>query len=254
MRTVDNSIQLACTSLTSRGVILALSFLTSASSFAQEKLPALDVADSLSDAPVVLLEDWRGLPAPFNKKVDGAVNIGDELVMFYNGNNCILYDLMDPLHPYAPFAMKDSIAGWSAAWDKGISDAVEFNDTTVLIFNGDEYVWQDIATYEVSDPMIFTGLPGEWDGAFDAVVRWSANQILFIKGNMYVEWDLLDDSMSVPQSFTAWPGWPADWTSVDAATNPGYDVVYFFRHGDYLAYDQSAGGFISGFPKPIGGQ
>ena len=221
---------------------------------AQEKLRALEGQDTEATTPMVLLENWEGLPLPFAHKVDGAVNIGDELVMFYSGTSCILYDLSDPLHPYAPFAMKDSIAGWSTFWTEGISDAVEFNDTTVLIFYGDEYVWQDIATYEVSVRKIFQGLTEDWNGAVDAIVRWSANQIIFMHGTMYVEWDLVDDTMSEPASILLWPGWPADWTSVDAATNPGYDVVYFFRQGNYMAYDQSLGEFIAGFPKPIGGK
>ncbi len=206
----------------------------------------------LEQGPEVLLEDWNGLPIPFSRMVDGAVSLGNEHVMFFSGARCMIYDMKDHAHPYAPFAMMDSLQGWPKAWVGPISDAVELNDTINLIFRDSAYLIMDVRTYQVSGPFAFSGLPTDWNGKLNAVVRWSANQMLFFHGDEYVEWNLGDDTMSDNAKFASWPGWPKGWTSIDAAANPGYGMTYFFRGDQYMAYDLSLNGFVPGYPKRIG--
>ncbi len=217
---------------------------------AQNPVAAANAGDEFRSTP--LLETWNGLPLPFRSRVDGAFDLGDGMVAFTHGGRCIIYDALSPQTPYAPFTMRDSIVGWPPTWTSGISDAVEFNDTTVLLLDRGSYLWLDTREMIVAGPLEILGLPKEWRGRVDAAVRWSPKQIMLFHDDQYVEWDLPLDMMSPPRSFQSWPGWPPTWRNLDAALNMGHGICYFFRGAEYMAYDQTVGAFIEGYPKLIG--
>lgn len=192
--------------------------------------------------------DWSGLPTAFHQRIDGIAEFISPYAMVMSGPNMVLYDLKRGTSS-KPMALRDSIANWPATW-KQVSDIVEYDDSTNLIFSDGGYLWFDLPSTSVSEVTPFEGFPVEWKGTVDAAVRWDGDHIWFIKGTMYIDWQLSDDTMSEEDDLRLWPDWPEPWVSVDGACQID-GILYLFRGSEQLAYDIQAQRFLPGFPRAI---
>ncbi|MBK9759175.1 MAG: hypothetical protein IPO90_04165 [Flavobacteriales bacterium] len=180
--------------------------------------------------------DWSGLPPKFLLRIDGVALYDGQNAMVVSGGDLLFYDLINGKTSSPTMALRDSLWNWPPTWNS-ISDLVEYDDTTNLIFNGGSYLWFDLGSTTVAAPVVFEGLPAGWGGKVDAALRWDLSQIWFIQGTEYVQWDLIQDTMTDPAKMSDWSGWPVGWDRVDAAFgSDGY--AYFFRGGKHLVYDQ----------------
>lgn len=84
---------------------------------------------------------------------------------------------------------------------------------------------------------------------------WGVNNVYFFKGTEYLKYDVGKDKVypNYPENLDAnhWRGWPADWTSIDAAVNWGNGTAFFFHGGSYLKYDIAKDQVFPGYPAPL---
>ena len=218
---------------------------------AQPPVPGTSPAsvDAATPDPGATVIDWSQLPARFLQGIDGIALYDDANAMVVSGGDLVFYDMESGKTSTSTMSLHDSLENWPGSWTS-ISDMVEFDDTTNLIFNGSSYLWFDIGSSMVAAPVVLEGLPATWNGKVDAVLRWGEDNIWFFNGTEYVEWVVSQDLMTDTATMTDWRGWPEGWERVDAAFVLD-GLVYFFRGGEQLVYDQIEQQFLPDYPRAI---
>lgn len=90
----------------------------------------------------------------------------------------------------------------------------------------------------------------------DASILWDEETAYFFRGEQFYRWEIGLDGMpsGYPRPIAAdWPGWPAHWVDVEAAVMWPNGRLYFFREGEYLAFDVNEDRIPPGYPAPIHG-
>lgn len=95
---------------------------------------------------------------------------------------------------------------------------------------------------------------GTWK--VDAATSWNGTNAYFFKGNQYANYTVNGGKiannypLTISGNFAS--GWPANWTSVDAAVSLNADNAYFFKGTQYIRYETKTGK-VAGPPKAISG-
>jgi hypothetical protein len=141
-------------------------------------------------------------------------------------------------------------------------DAVLWPDGKVYFFNGAQYTRYDLGNGRTDDGYPRTiatswpGWPSSWSDGVDAAINWGDGKAYFFRGAEYLRFDIaadhVDSGYPLPIAGN-WPGWPASWTSVDAAVMWNDGKAYFFRGAEYLRFDVAADHVDAGYPLPIAG-
>ena len=90
----------------------------------------------------------------------------------------------------------------------------------------------------------------------DACIVWDHETAYFFRGDQFYRWEIGLDAMpsGYPRPIAAdWPGWPEHWVDVESAVCWPNGRVYFFREGEYLAFDLEADSVLEGYPQYIHG-
>jgi hypothetical protein len=165
---------------------------------------------------------------------------------------------------------RDISAGWSAmpsSFRTNMDAALTWHSGFVFFFKGSQYVGWD-ATNDTVDTKIYPrdisdgwpALPASFHAGIEAAINWGDGRIFFFKGPKYVRYDVDEDAGTetvdtkiYPRDISdGWKDFPASFkTGVDAAVNWGDGTAYFFKQGDYIAYDISSEKIKPGYPLPI---
>jgi len=164
------------------------------------------------------------------------------------------------------------VAGtWAAQAEKYIPEKVigagaNWGNGKVYFFKGDKYIRYSAKPDMAEDLMGDKADPGypkavnneTWPGMIwtdiDAVVLMGKGKVCFFKGKEFIQYDIIADKADpgYPKliSEQTWPG--MIWTDgIDAAVNWGDGRIFFFKGGEYIGYDISAGRAEMGYPKQI---
>jgi hypothetical protein len=145
-------------------------------------------------------------------------------------------------------------------------DIVDWGNGKAYYFNKSEYTRYDIAKNRSDNdypkPIAgnWNGWPASWSTGIDAAANLGNGLVYFFRDSQFLVFSIpLDMVIINPTNIVGGiPGWPATWTSVDAAMNaptgaPGkyWDKkVYFFRGSEFLRFSV-AGNTVDQLPKPI---
>lgn len=207
---------------------------------------AASAAAAQTAAPAPHHTDFLALDPSIAQGPDAAARFGDHVTIVFRGAVAQLHSSVEVSSVEAFDAT--SIPGWPEGWDH-VDAAYAANDATVALIKDGTIAWlvfddgNEEAPLSVrGEPEPFAGdggpLPADWGGEVDAALALTNDRFMLFRGEQFVTVDNGEKTVTGPQSFREWPGWPADWDRVDAAANPGYGVLYFFRDGAYLAWDQ----------------
>jgi hypothetical protein len=150
--------------------------------------------------------------------------------------------------------------------EKVIGACANWGNGKVYFFKGDRYVRYSAKPDLAEELMGDRADPGypktinkeTWPGLnwtdIDAVVFMGNGKVCFFKGKEYLQYDInadkADPGYPKPINEQTWPG--LKWTDgVDAAVNWGNGKIFFFKGGEYIRYDISAGRADYGYPKLI---
>lgn len=123
-------------------------------------------------------------------------------------------------------------AGWSS-----FTGAARWNDTTIMLFNGNEYALFDLDQVRIAYRGPFPNIPAN----VDAVSNWGDSQILFFSGSQYVIYDRDDQSVSQPAAITDFGNYELG--TPDAVVNGDDGFIYFFRAGKFQALEMASQSF-----------
>lgn len=192
--------------------------------------------------------DFLALDPVIAERVDAAARFGGHMTIFFHDNVAQLHSSSE----VSSLAMFDatSIPDWPAGWDH-VDAAYAADDTYVALIRGGMLAWLAYDEANTQTPLSIAGepvqlfaadgpLPADWQGSIDAALSLGDGRLMFFKGVQDVTVAVAEDgtmTFGEPGSLRDWPGWPADWDRIDAAANPGFGLLYFFRDGAYVAWD-----------------
>jgi hypothetical protein len=142
-----------------------------------------------------------------------------------------------------------------------IDACILWDDETAYFFRGEDYWRWDVGPDEISEgyPMpIAEGWPGwpeHWVDV-EAAVMWPTGHVYFFREDEYLLFDTHQETVlpGYPKRIhDNWRGFPHHWTGVDAALVWPNGRAYFFREGEYIAYDIDADAVLPGYPRRIHG-
>jgi len=121
-----------------------------------------------------------------------------------------------------------------------------------FFFQGDAYYRYDIPSGHGVDSGFPLRIADFWPDLFetdiDAVTAWDEQAVLFLRGSEYLFYDLTADRARRPAGSLArdWPG--VFGSDIDAVARLG-QLVFFFKHDQYVTWSVSEGAALGG-PRP----
>jgi len=130
-----------------------------------------------------------------------------------------------------------------------IDAAVNYHNQQILFFQGSFYQSMDIKTGQLSGQWKpWPGLPANWNNQLDAIVNWAQNTFVFFKGLEFSIYDASKEQYVQQGNVSTWQGWPAHWNDGFNATLNIDGIIYFFRGGEIIAFNQQTKKFTSASP------
>lgn len=196
--------------------------------------------------------------------IDAAVLWNNGNAYMFRGEQYLRYDVATFAVEIAPRTTAAYWKSWPKGWTK-LSAAINNGDGKAYFFKDSLYMRWDMATIR-KDPdyprpiddgfstwPTMTTWPTTWTTAPDAGFMMPYGYAYFFRGDEYIKYDSATNTImsGYPKKIAAeWDGWPATWTSVDAAFARTSKRVYFFRGTKYIRYTMGVG-VDSGYPKTI---
>lgn len=191
--------------------------------------------------------------------------MGTKVFMFH-GNSYLGYDRgEDRLDEGYPLPIANNWPGLAEAGFDEIDAALNTGHGKVYFFRGGQYMRYDVVADRADDGYpqpIANNWPGIVEAGFvdgiDAALNLGNGKAYFFRGNQYVRYDLAADRVDDGYPLLIAGSW-AGFTEagfadrIDSAINWGSGTVFFFRDGQYLAYDMATERVVDGYPRPIAG-
>ena len=185
--------------------------------------------------------EWS-LDASMGNNLSSAVYIpGMESVLFIRGTELLFYPLNGTEQVAGDIRNYGNLpSGWTE-----ITAAVLWSSSTVLLFNGENYVSLNINDATLSGAKRFPGLPKNWNGRLDAAVNWNGD-LYFFAGGQYAKYAKKQKSFIEYEMMRKWNGWADIWSEgAQSVLNIGDGYLYFFNDGECLVFNALNNSFQS---------
>ncbi len=177
--------------------------------------------------------DWN-IDANTAGNLSAGVYLQDlERVLFISGTDLLFYPINGAEQTTGNLS---NFGEFPSDWNE-ITAAVLWNTSTVLLFNGQNYVSLDINQATLSPAKKFPGLPSNWSGRLDAAVSLN-KQMMFFAGGQYVVYDKKQKTFTEPKFMSDWNEWTGNWSDgPQTIVNPEDGNLYFFNTNECMVFN-----------------
>jgi Peptidase of plants and bacteria/Hemopexin/Protein of unknown function (DUF3421) len=180
---------------------------------------------------------FPGFPQSWLRGYDTAFNGDDGKVYWLKGGEYIRLDVAGSKVDAGPLPIATRWPGLPPAWTAGINAAVNWGNSKLIFFKGQEALGYDLSkdTADAPRPIAaaLPGLPEAWFGGIDAAINWGNGKAYIFKGHEYVRYDIVRQRVDggYPRPIASdWPGLMriVDWVNAstlqlpDGAVNVGH--------------------------------
>lgn len=177
---------------------------------------------------------WKNLSPEILNGLEGGVHMPSiTATAFVNGNTIYYVSDSEGVQEGALSLYGD---GLPTSWN-GITGAARWDDSTIMLFNGNDYALFDINAASITFRGPFPNVPTKVDG----VSNWGDSQILFFSGSQYVIYDKDEQSITSSLNIADFEGYSLG--TPDAVVNGDDGFMYFFSNGRFQALDMNSQSF-----------